>query len=93
MYFEKAYCHYRLNDPEEALRIIESVSEMTNQLTELKAQVFYRMEKYKECYSLYREIIKKTNDEYEDERQANMCAVMAFLNMNEASIFLKEFRF
>lgn len=65
------------------MKIIENVPKITLQLTELKAQILYRQEKYNDCYNLYRDIIKKTNDDYEDERQANITAVMSMLNMKE----------
>ena len=46
----------------------------------------YRLEKYQECFSLYRDIVKNTNDDYEDERQTNMSAVYAYLTEKEMVI-------
>ncbi|GLV46334.1 Signal recognition particle 72 [Carabus blaptoides fortunei] len=80
LYFEKAYCQYRLNLPEKALETIEKAPESDHQLVELKAQVLYRLEKYDESYSLYRDIIKNTSDDYDDERQANIAAVVSNLS-------------
>lgn len=42
--FEKAYCQYRNNNPEQALKTIEAVNEqsLSHSLRELKAQVYYR---------------------------------------------------
>lgn len=37
--FEKAYCEYRLNRVESALKTIEGISEQTNKLKELYGQV------------------------------------------------------
>ena len=57
----------------------------SNQLKhkELKAQIFYRMERYKECMSVYRDIIKNTSvgeDDFEFERMTNLAAVVVHLN-------------
>lgn len=84
LYFEKAYCQYRLNVPEQALVTINSAPDLSTdgQLLELKAQVLYRLEKYEDSYGLYRDIIKKTNDDYDLERQANLNAVAANLCEN-----------
>lgn len=43
--FEKAYCQYRNNASEKALKTIEAVDEkqLTSNLKELKAQIFYRL--------------------------------------------------
>ncbi|GBP78196.1 Signal recognition particle subunit SRP72 [Eumeta japonica] len=83
LYFEKAYVQYRLNCPKDALQTVDNAPELTPVLKELRAQILYRLEQYQECYSLYRDIVKNTTDEYEDERKANMAAVvsnMAALN-------------
>lgn len=84
LFFEKAYCQYRLNVPEQALVTINSAPDLSadGQLLELKAQVLYRLEKYEDSYGLYRDIIKKTNDDYDSERQANLNAVAANLEGN-----------
>lgn len=46
---------------------------------DFRAQILYRLEQYQDCYNLYRDIVKNTTDEYEDERKANMAAVVANL--------------
>lgn len=82
--FEQAYCYYRLNKHNEALEIINSLGNNLNyNLKELKAQVLYRLEDYSECVKLYRDIIKNTSDEYEDEHQTNMSAALVFLDKDE----------
>lgn len=41
--FEKAYCQYRNNNPEIALKTINSADDqLTHNLRELKAQILYR---------------------------------------------------
>ena len=37
----------------------------------------YRLERYQECYESYLELIKNSEDEYEDERETNLAAVVA----------------
>ena len=77
--FEKAYCLYRMNQVPEALKVVEVVQNPSLKLKELKAQILYRLEKYEECFSVYRDIIKNSHDEYEDEREANLAAVVVNL--------------
>jgi hypothetical protein len=35
--------------------------------------------RYEECFDVYRDIIKNSTDDYEDERETNLAAVMANL--------------
>ncbi|XP_053680313.1 signal recognition particle subunit SRP72 [Anopheles nili] len=83
--FEKAYSEYRLNRAEEAFRTIQSATgggseqwaTLNPNLKELLAQILYRLERFDECFELYRGIIKNTHDDYDDERRTNMSAVAA----------------
>lgn len=50
-----------------------------NVILTFRAQILYRLEQYQDCYNLYRDIVKNTTDDYEDERKANMSAVVANL--------------
>lgn len=52
---------------------------MDQKLKELKAQVLYRLEQYEECFDAYRDVIKNSSDDYENEREANLSAVVANL--------------
>lgn len=81
--FEKAYCEYRLNKPDIALKTIESakINPLPPNLKELKAQVLYRLEEFDDCFNLYRDIIKNSTDDYEEERTTNLSAVCANLAM------------
>lgn len=81
--FEKAYCEYRLNKPEVALKTIEgaNLSPLPSNLKELKAQVLYRLEDFEECFGLYKDIIKNSSDDYEEERTTNLSAVVANLSV------------
>ncbi|MCJ8739608.1 hypothetical protein PDJAM_G00049150 [Pangasius djambal] len=75
--FEKAYCEYRLNRVESALKTIEGISEQTDKLKELYGQVLYRLERYTECETVYKDLIRNSQDEYEEERKTNLAAVQA----------------
>lgn len=77
--FEKAYCLYRLNHVTEAFKIIDAIQNPSLKVKELKAQIFYRLERFEECFAVYRDIIKNSTDEYEDEREANLAAVLVHL--------------
>ncbi|CAK1603846.1 unnamed protein product [Parnassius mnemosyne] len=91
LHFEKAYVQYRLNCPKDALQTVDNAPEMTLALKELRAQILYRLEQYQDCYNLYRDIVKNTTDEYEDERKANMSAVVANLAALNPSADLPQF--
>ncbi|CAH0562321.1 unnamed protein product [Brassicogethes aeneus] len=86
--FEKAYCFYRVNKHNEALEIIEQYDEVSDlRIKELKAQILYRIEKFTEAANLYQEIIKNTNDDYEEERHTNLSAVSVYLENSESRDF------
>ncbi|NXF04195.1 SRP72 protein, partial [Smithornis capensis] len=75
--FEKAYCEYRLNRIESALKTIQGASQQTDKLKELYGQVLYRLERYDDCLAAYRDLIRNSQDEYEEERKTNLSAVVA----------------
>ncbi|KAJ8670497.1 hypothetical protein QAD02_001756 [Eretmocerus hayati] len=77
--FEKAYCLYRLNQVADALKIVEGIQHPPAKVKELKAQILYRLERYEECFAVYRDIIKNSDDDYEDERETNLAAVLVHL--------------
>ncbi|TMS17372.1 Signal recognition particle subunit SRP72 [Larimichthys crocea] len=81
--FEKAYCEYRLNRVESALKTIEGAPEQTDKLKELYGQVLYRLERYDDCKSVYTDLIRNSQDEYEEERKTNMAAVVASMSQWE----------
>ncbi|XP_065166008.1 signal recognition particle subunit SRP72 [Atheta coriaria] len=80
MHFEKAYSLYRTNQPENALTVINSAPQ-NHRCQELRAQILYRLERYQESFNAYDEIIRSDpNDDYEEERQTNLSAVVSSLN-------------
>ncbi|KAA0709764.1 Signal recognition particle subunit SRP72 [Triplophysa tibetana] len=79
--FEKAYCEYRLNRVEGALKTIQGIPEQTDKLKELYGQVLYRLERYDECRAVYKDLIRNSQDDYEEERKTNLSAVLAAQSM------------
>ncbi|XP_054843009.1 signal recognition particle subunit SRP72 [Eublepharis macularius] len=75
--FEKAYCEYRLNRIDNALKTIQGASQQTDKLKELYGQVLYRLERYDDCLAVYRDLIRNSQDDYEEERKTNLSAVVA----------------
>uniref|UniRef100_A0A8C9Y006 Signal recognition particle subunit SRP72 n=1 Tax=Sander lucioperca TaxID=283035 RepID=A0A8C9Y006_SANLU len=73
--FEKAYCEYRLNRVDSALKTIEAAPEQTDKLKEL--------ERYDDCKSVYTDLIRNSQDEYEEERKTNLAAVVASMSQWE----------
>lgn len=59
--------------------MIESVQNPSLKEKELKAQILYRLGEYEQCFNVYRDIIKNYNDEYEEERETNLSAVLTNL--------------
>lgn len=81
LYFERAYCQYRLNQVEEAYKTLSKCENPGLKEKELMAQISYRLERYQEAYDTYRDIIKNADvdDDYETERTTNLSAVCANL--------------
>lgn len=90
--FERAYCLYRMNQVPEALKIVEGIQNPSLKIKELKAQILYRLEKYEDCFAVYRDIIKNTTDDYEDERETNLAAVIVNLVSNDSSVEVPSLR-
>ncbi|XP_013417430.1 signal recognition particle subunit SRP72 [Lingula anatina] len=80
--FEKAYCQYRLNKTSDALVTLREIEDPDVRVQELMAQVLYRLENYEECYSLYKNLVKNSEDDFEQERYTNFSAVMAALQIS-----------
>ncbi|XP_032220654.1 signal recognition particle subunit SRP72 isoform X2 [Nematostella vectensis] len=78
--FEKAYALYRLNMTQEAIQTLQALPDPGPKEKELLAQALYRQEKYEKCMDIYKELIKNSVDDYGDERETNMSAVIASSN-------------
>ncbi|KAL1241773.1 Signal recognition particle subunit [Trichinella spiralis] len=83
--FEESYCLYRLNMLEEAASMLKSSSQMNIVSKELLAQILYRLEKPEESYKLYKEVLRNSSDGYDDERMANINAVISELQYQNPS--------
>lgn len=90
--FERAYCYYRANKHQEALRILDKLQDLDLRTKELKAQIFYRLEDFNEAAVLYRDLVKNSNDDYEDERHTNLSAVMVYLNTEDTKDRIEDLR-
>lgn len=92
--FEKAYSEYRLNQPEKALKTIDAADRpLIPSLRELRAQVLYRLEQFDDCFDAYKDIIKNTSDDFEDERATNLSAVAANLSIDGSVRIILTFCF
>ncbi|XP_035227394.1 signal recognition particle subunit SRP72-like [Stegodyphus dumicola] len=87
--FERAYCLYRLNRISEAYEALKSVNNPSWREKELLAQVLYRLEKYEECFEMYKELIKNSEDDFEEERETNLSAVVCYLYADKEKDFKK----
>jgi len=91
--FERAYAYYRLNRLNDSLDVLNGAAAnaenegLPPRCLEMKAQVLYKLERFEECFLVYKDIIKNTdaNDEFETERMTNLMAasVMAVTEATE----------
>ena len=56
---------------------------------ELRVQVLYRVEQYKNSFTMYREIIRSSDDKYETERKTNLFAMTAQMADNSTMVMEK----
>jgi signal recognition particle subunit SRP72 len=78
--FEKSYCYYRLGRLDEAKETLESTEDSLRK-KELMSQILYRLESYEKCFDMYKEVIKGSIDDYDNERQTNLAAICACLSL------------
>jgi len=90
LFFERAYAYYRLNRPGDSLDVLNATAEnecLPPRCIELKAQVLYKLDRFEECFSVYREIIKNTDtDEFETERLTNLIAASVMAVTETATV-------
>ncbi|GFS58379.1 signal recognition particle subunit SRP72 [Nephila pilipes] len=85
--FEKAYCFYRLNRIQEAYTSLKSINNPSDREKELLAQVLYRLERYDDCFDVYKDLVKNSEDDFEEERETNLAAVVANLYSEKGKDF------
>lgn len=56
-HFEKAYCEYRLNRSDDALKTLEQAGDLDFRGLELLAQLYYRLERFEECHQIYKLVL------------------------------------
>lgn len=49
----------------------------------------YRLERYSECKSIYTDLIRNSQDEYDEERKTNLAAVVAAMSQWEKAPLVK----
>ncbi len=79
--FEEAYALYRLNKSKDALDALDADEDeaLTMRELELKAQVLYRLERFKEAQRVLTEVIRNTSDDFEAERRSNLKAIEVYV--------------
>ncbi|KAM7535130.1 hypothetical protein Aperf_G00000093553 [Anoplocephala perfoliata] len=80
LYLEKAYCEYRLNHFVDALKTLSGCPESTPGISELKAQIYYRLEEFDKATREYESLVQHCQDDYQDERLTNLLAAKAALS-------------
>lgn len=53
----------------------------------------YRLERYNECKSVYTDLIRNSQDEYEEERKTNLSAVVASMSQWESAPLVRTLLF
>lgn len=79
--FEHAYCLYRTGEIAAALQILEGMStdcQATLKVTHLRAQLLYRLERYSECADIYASLLKRKNEDGDDDMEIRANAIAAF---------------
>jgi len=84
--FEKAYCLYRLNRFEDAIKVIESEKVHDDRTTHLRAQILYRQEKYEDAVKEYDRILGTQGDDADAEICTNAIAASSMANRNDSSL-------
>ncbi|EGT55866.1 hypothetical protein CAEBREN_03357 [Caenorhabditis brenneri] len=77
--FETAYIHYRQGNLDEAINSLNTCDADDVKAKELKAQIFYKQEKFEEAFDIYLDLIKNYSDDNDDLRRTNFLAVQARL--------------
>lgn len=64
------------------------MEELDHRLKELKAQVLYRLEQYEDALYVYEDIVKNADDDYGDERENNLGAVLVYVDKKKVSMLI-----
>ncbi|CAB3404601.1 unnamed protein product [Caenorhabditis bovis] len=77
--FEKGYICYRQGDLDQALKELSTAKSDDFRVLELKAQIYYKQEKFQEAFDIFRHLLKNYSDDSDELRRANYLAVQARL--------------
>ena len=84
--FEKAYCLYRLNRFEDALKSLKEEKDKDDErYLHLEAQILYRLEKHEDASNAYDEIVSK-GDKIDAEICTNAIAASSMANRDKNSL-------
>merc|ERR1711981_236504 len=82
---EKAYSLYRTFKNDAALEAISQATINTpseqQKISELRAQILYRLEKFSEARDIYKQLLRDAADDLEEDRETNLLACEAAMAM------------
>ncbi|KAL7753274.1 Signal recognition particle subunit SRP72 [Sorochytrium milnesiophthora] len=65
--FERAYCLYRLNRPQESLAALDAGEDQSSKkMLMLKGQILYRLERYQDCLDVYNQLLDVVGEDDEE---------------------------
>uniref|UniRef100_A0A158PA74 Signal recognition particle subunit SRP72 n=1 Tax=Angiostrongylus cantonensis TaxID=6313 RepID=A0A158PA74_ANGCA len=73
------YILYRLERNDDALEALIACDKSDHRAQELRAQLYYRLDRFQEALEIFRDLLRNHSDSYDDERKANYLAVVAQL--------------
>uniref|UniRef100_A0AAY5L8Z4 Signal recognition particle subunit SRP72 n=1 Tax=Esox lucius TaxID=8010 RepID=A0AAY5L8Z4_ESOLU len=76
----KIVCLVQNGSFKEALNVMNMYSKLLDCLLFCEYNSLYRMERYEECKAVYTDLIRNSQDEYEEERKTNLSAVVAAMS-------------
>jgi len=88
--YEKSYALYRQFKNEEALEAIGKATINTPQdqlkISELRAQILYRLEEFSQARDIYKNLLRETSDDNEEDRETNLLACEASLALQNHAL-------
>ncbi|EGG20988.1 signal recognition particle 72 kDa subunit [Cavenderia fasciculata] len=73
--FEKAYCLYSSAKYTDALKETTSIQSKPNNVLELEAQIYYKLENYEKTIEIYEQLLSQSGYSQSSELITNLCAV------------------
>lgn len=64
---------------DDALEALTACDKSDHRAQELRAQLYYRLDRFQEALEIFRDLLRNHSDSYDDERKANYLAVVAQL--------------